>query len=257
MILCIDVGNSQIAAGVFANETLLLQCRYGTKLSSTSDELGIFFRNILSVNGIDYKEIHAIGIASVVPALDYALKSACIKYLNHEPVIVNASVQTGLVINTDTPISVGADLIAGALAAKALFPQEDILIVDLGTATTACYINKAGEFLGAAIAPGVKLMMEALHINAAKLTSVNIAVPTVAIGKNTQAAMQSGVFYAQLGFIQQLIKQVKSENNLTQLKVVVTGGFSVLFDEVDGIDQIIPELVLLGIKQCVELTVIV
>ena len=254
MLLCLDIGNSHVCGGVFVDNELLIQFRYDSKQIGTSDELGVFIRSVLRENDIDWKQIVKIGIASVVPGIDYTVRAACIKYLNVHPLFLRPGIKTGIQIKTHNPNEVGADLIAGAIAAKKLFPDNELLVFDLGTATTCCYINKNGEFIGAAIAPGIRLMMESLHLNTARLFGVNIAKPTSAIGKNTKAAIQSGIYYSQLGLIVELIKRTKSEFNLTEnLTIIATGGFSHLFADSDVFHHLSPELVLLGVKQMLEI----
>lgn len=254
MLLCLDIGNSHTCGGVFAQDELLLQFRYASKHIGTSDELGIFIRNVLRENNIDYKNIKRIGIASVVPSVDYTVRAACIKYLNVQPVILQPGVKTGLQIKTHNPNEVGADLIAGGMAVRILYPNKNILVFDLGTATTCCFVNKQGEFMGGAIAPGIRLMMESLQSNTAKLFGVDIVKPEFSIGKNSKTAIQSGIYYAQAGLIEQLIKQTTKEYNLEQKPLIIaTGGFSHMFANNKLFDHLIPELVLLGIKQMLEL----
>lgn len=249
MLLCLDIGNSQLCGGIFDNDNLLLQFRYDTKKISTSDELGVFIRSVLRENSIDYTKISKIGVASVVPSIDYTVRATCIKYLNHVPLFLQPGVKTGIQVKTAHPNEVGADLIAGAIAAKTIAPNKDLLAFDFGTATTCCHINPKGEFLGASFAPGVRLMMESLQSNTAKLFGVDIVKPSLAIGKNTKTAIQSGIYYATVGLVQQLIANVMIENNMTQKPTIfATGGFSNLFAETKLFDHVIPELVLLGIK---------
>jgi type III pantothenate kinase len=258
MLLCLDIGNSHLHGGVFDdgnnNNKLLLQFRHDAKQIGSSDQLGIFIRNVLRENNIDYTEITKIGIASVVPVIDYTARSACVKYLKLEPLFLTSDIKTGIIIKTNTPNEVGADFIADAIAAKQLYPDRDILTFDLGTATKCSYLNKNGEFLGATIAPGMRLMMESLQQNTAKLFGVELVQPTSAIGKATKPAIQSGIFYSQLGFIIQIIEQVTKEYDLNSKPLVIaTGGFSHLFAESKIFDIIVPELALLGIKHMLEL----
>ncbi|MCX8514174.1 MAG: hypothetical protein RL017_138 [Pseudomonadota bacterium] len=250
MILCLDIGNSNLVGGVFKDQ-LLLQFRHDTKKIGTSDELGIFLRSVLRENEIDYKEITKIGIASVVPYIDYTIRAACRKYIcGIDPIFLNSNTAINIKIARKNHHEIGADLIAGAIAAKGLFANQNILVFDFGTATTACFINKDSEFIGASIAPGLRLMMESLHGSTAKLQSVNIVAPKTAIGTHTKTAIQSGVYFSQLGFALQIINGTKQEFNLNNedLVVVATGGFSYLFANNKVFDHIIPELVLLGIK---------
>lgn len=249
MLLCLDIGNSHLCGGIFDNNELLLQFRYDTKKIGTSDELGVFIRSVLRENSIDHTKISKIGVASVVPAIDYTIRATCIKYLNRTPLFLQPGIKTGMQVKTANPNEVGADLIAGAIAARNIAPNRDLLIFDLGTATTCCYVNPHSEFFGAAIAPGLRLMMESLQSNTAKLFGVDIVKPEMAIGKNTKTAIQSGIYYAQLGLMEQLIKNTIAENHMANKPVVfATGGFSNLFTTNNLFDHIIPELVLLGIK---------
>lgn len=254
MLLCLDIGNSHICGGVFVADELLLQFRYDSKQIGTSDELGIFIRSVLRENNIDYTQIVKIGIASVVPGIDYTVRAACIKYLNTTPLFLHPGIKTGIQVKTHHPNEVGADLIAGGIAAKALYPDQNLLIFDLGTATTCCYQNKNSEFMGVAIAPGIRLMMESLQSNTARLFGVNIVRPELAIGRNTKAAIQSGIYYSQLGLIEELIKRTKVEFNLgDNLTIIATGGFAHLFADSKVFNHLVPELVLLGVKQMLEM----
>lgn len=256
MLLCLDLGNTQLYGGVFDDDQLLLQFRYDSTLIGSSDQLGIFMRNVLRENNIEHTKIDQIGIASVVPVIDYTLRSACVKYLNLEPIFLQPNVKTGITIKTNTPNEVGADFIACSIAARHLHSNDSILLFDLGTATKCCYLNQDGEFLGATIAPGMRLMMDSLRQNTAKLFGVDLIQPTQVIGKSTKPAIQSGIYYSQLGFITQIIERVIKEYDLKDKPLIIgTGGFSHLFTEQKIFDHIIPELVLLGIKKMVELNI--
>lgn len=254
MLLCLDVGNSHLCGGVFNQDRLLFQFRYDSRHIGTSDQIGVFMRSVLRENGINYTDIKKIGIASVVPSTDYSVRAACIKYFNLTPIFLEPGIKTGVQIQSTAPDERGADLIAGAIAAKHLVPNTDVLIFDLGTATTCCYINSSGDFIGAAIAPGIKLMMESLQLNTARLFGVEIVKPELAIGKTTRASIQSGIYYAQLGLIEQLISNITKEYKLLNKPVIfASGGFSHLFTTSKVFDKIMPELVLIGIRLMLEM----
>jgi type III pantothenate kinase len=254
MLLCLDIGNSHVCGGVFDQDELLLQFRYDSRHTGTSDEFGVFIRSVLKENAIDYRELTRVGIASVVPAADYSIRAACIKYLNLQPLFLQPGIKTGIVLKTQHVNEVGADLVASAIAAKALFPKQNMLIFDLGTATTCCFLSMQDEFLGVSIAPGIRLMMDALQNNTAKLFEVDIAKPELALGKNTKMAIQSGIYYAQVGLVQQLIGHAINEHKLTEPPLILaTGGFSHLLNNERVFDYTIPELVLLGVKCMLEL----
>ncbi|MCE2706331.1 MAG: type III pantothenate kinase [Proteobacteria bacterium] len=253
MLLCLDIGNSQLCGGVFDKNSLLLQFRYDSKQIGSSDQLGVFMRSVLRENNLEPTKITSIGIASVVPSIDYTVRASCIKYFKKEPLFLKPGIKTGIQIKTHNPIEVGSDLIAGAIAAKNLYPEENILIFDLGTATTCSYLSSSGEYHGVSIAPGINLMMTALQSNTAKLFGVNIVKPESAIGKNTKSSIQSGIYYAQLGLMEQLIKHTMLEYQLNKHPMVIgTGGFSQLFSASKIFDHLVPELVILGIKHMLE-----
>lgn len=140
MILCIDVGNSHIYGGVFDGDEIKLRFRHTSKVS-TSDELGIFLKSVLRENNCSPETIRKIAICSVVPQVDYSLRSACVKYFSIDPFLLQAGVKTGLNIKYRNPVEVGADRIANAIAATHSFPNQNIIVIDFGTATTFCAIS--------------------------------------------------------------------------------------------------------------------
>ena len=148
MILVLDVGNSQIYCGVFQQEELISQFRYASTGQSTSDEVGVFLRGALRENGIDPEAIRIVAISSVVPELNYTLRSCCQKYFDLEPMILRPGLKTGLKIAYKDPKEVGSDRIADAMGAIKLFPNRNLVVVDFGTATTVCAITKDRVFLG-------------------------------------------------------------------------------------------------------------
>lgn len=255
MILCIDVGNSHIYGGVFQDNTLIMRFRH-TSAASTSDMLGIFLKRVLVENGCDPSQIKTIAIASVVPALDYSLRSACIRYFSIEPFILQAGVKTGLQIKCHNPVEVGADRIANAIAAINAFPNQNLIVIDFGTATTFCAIKSDKCYLGGAILPGVRLFMEALAENTAKLPSVEIIKMEKALGRNTVENIQSGIFYGVLGACKELMSQIKTEAfEHEEVLVLATGGFASLFEGQGIYDHLLPDLVLSGLKIAAQMSI--
>ena len=172
MLLCLDVGNTQIHGGVFDGDVLRCQFRKSTYPLGTTDELGIFFTTVLRENGLDPRIVTQVAICSVVPAALYSLRGAAEKYFRGEPFVLQAGVKTGLRIRYRNPQEVGADRIANAIAAVHQHPGRDLLVVDLGTATTIEVITAAGDYLGGAIMPGVGVSAETLASHTAKLPRV-------------------------------------------------------------------------------------
>ncbi len=251
MILCLDVGNTQMHGGVFNNDELLMQFRKTSASRSSSDEFGLFLVAVLRENGIDPKQIRHISICTVVPDVLHSLKNACRKYFNNSPFVLQAGVKTGLKIKYRNPLEVGADRIANSLACAHLFPQKNIIIVDFGTATTICVINKNKEYLGGSILPGIRMSMQALETQTAKLPSVEIKEPDSVIGRSTVESIQSGLFYGQLKMVEGLCKEIRDQENWqddeSQPLLIGTGGFSSMFEHKKLFDKIIPDLALKGL----------
>lgn len=254
MILTIDVGNTSTTCGLFDGDKIVFQFRRETNIHSSSDEIGIFFRTVLKENGYDYQQITRVGCCSVVPAMNYSLSSACSKYLNCEPLFIQAGIKTGLKLKYANPKEIGADLIAAAMGAVKLYPNKDMIIVDMGTATTLELVSKNNEFLGGSILPGLKISVDALATGTAKLPSVEIAKPAGIFGSSTTEAIQVGLFYGNAGAIKEICYQYQKQVFKGEKPFILgTGGFAKVFNDYNLFDQVVPELVLLGVKSAIEL----
>lgn len=248
MILCLDVGNSQIYGGVFQDEKLKLNFRKTSKTGASSDEFGVFLRSVLRENNIQPEEIHKIAICTVVPDVVHSIRGACMKYFNIEPFLFQPGVKSGLKIKYRNPVEVGADRIANTVAAVQKFPNQDLIIVDFGTATTFCVVTKDKDYLGGVIAAGLRISMEALEQKTAKLPKVEILRPKTVVGRSTVESIQSGLFYGHLGMVKELVKEITTECFPDSKPIVIgTGGFSRLFENTKFFDAIIPDLVLNGL----------
>lgn len=248
MILCLDVGNTQIYAGLFDRDQMVASFRKNSKGGISSDETGIFLRTAIRENGLDPSKVKQIAICSVVPEVVYSLRGACQKYFNISPFILQAGVKTGLKVKYRNPLEVGADRIANSIAASHLYPDRNLLLVDLGTATTFCALSKEKDYLGGSIAAGLRLSMEALETNTAKLKSVEIKTMHEALGRTTTESLQSGLYFGHLGLMKELLNRLTKECFPENEKpfVIGTGGFAHLFEKEKIFDEIIPDLVLKG-----------
>ncbi len=254
MLLALDVGNSQIHGGVFDGDTLHLQFRKTTQPVGSSDEIGIFLRSVLRENDIDPSRVGRIAICSVVPPVAYPLRAACVKYFNCEPFVLQAGVKTSLKIRYRNPAEVGADRVACAIAAAQRHPQRDVLVVDCGTATTVEVITATGDYLGGAIMPGVGISAEMLASRTAKLPRVEIARPETALGRTSAESIQSGLYHGHVGAIRNLLSLLTAEAFSGQRpQVIGTGGFARMFEAESLFDEIVPELVLFGLKHAEQL----
>ena len=253
MMLCLDVGNSHIYGGVFEGDKINLRFRHASK-ENTSDELGLFLKQVLRENNSDPEKITQISIGSVVPQLDYSLRSACIKYFSIDPFFLQAGAKTGLNIKYRNPVEVGADRIADAIAGTHRFPGKPLIMMDFGTATTFCVVDAKKAYLGGAILPGLKLSMDALSHNTAKLPSVDIVRVEQVVGRSTVESIQSGIYFGALGAVKEVIARVKKQIFYEEdVLVLATGGFAVLFEKEDIYDYLLPDLVLEGLRLAINM----
>lgn len=253
MLLCLDIGNSQLHGGVF-DGGLRLQFRKTTHPLGSSDEFGVFFVSVLRENGVDPAAVRSVAICSVVPTAIYPVRNACMKYFRCDPFVLQAGVKTGLKVKYRNPHEVGADRIAGAIGATLRRPASNIIVVDCGTATTLDVVTAAGDYLGGAILPGVGISVETLAGRTAKLPTVEIARPAVALGRSTIESIQSGVYHGHAGAIRRLVDELTREVFGSEPRSVIgTGGFARLLEPENLFEEIVPELVLLGLKHAAEL----
>jgi type III pantothenate kinase len=255
LILCLDVGNSHIFGGLYgADDQPLLTFRKTSGSAASSDEFGLFFRSVLRENGFEPERVEHVGLCSVVPELVYSLGASCMKYFRQTPFILKAGARTGLKILYRNPLEVGADRIANAIAGTRLYPGEDLLIVDLGTATTVDVVRGGRDYLGGVIMPGLRLSMQALDQGTARLSSVEILRPASVLGRTTAGSIQSGLFHGHLGALRGLVDAMSEEQFEGAMpRIIATGGFAALFEEEGLFDAIVPDLVLRGLLAALRL----
>ena len=258
MLLTVDVGNTTIQCGLFEGEKLALQFRRSTNSKLSSDELGLFFRDVLALNNFDYKTVERIACCSVVPAINHSLSNCFRKYFFKEALFIQAGIKTGLKIKYANPREIGADRIAGAIgavhAAASSGGAKNLIVVDMGTATTVDVITKNNEYLGGAILPGASMSVHALSEGTAQLPSVEVVQPKNVCGSSTIEAIQSGVFYGQAGAVRELVsKMEESVFGGERAFVIGTGGFSRSFESAGLFDLVLPDLVLQGLKVALDM----
>ena len=248
MILCLDIGNSQIFGGIFKDGDLKLRFRRNTLNNNSSDELGLFLKGVLRENLIDPDQIQNIACCSVVPDMLHSLVNCCRKYFKKDPFILQPGMKSGIKIKYRNPIDVGSDRIANSIAATSLYPNKNLIIIDFGTAVTFCAISKNCEYLGGVISAGIQISMKALEKNTAKLPKVEIIYPQSIIGRSTVESIQSGLYYGTLGMIKEIVERITKEAFYKDPPVVIgTGGLSRLFDNQSIFHSVDPDLVLKGL----------
>lgn len=248
MILVIDVGNTNMTFGVFSGENLEATFRMMTKTPRTSDEYGIMITQLLNSKNITMDQLEGSIIASVVPDVMHSLTGALVRYTNTQPLIVGPGVKTGIRITTENPRAVGADRIVDAVAAYEKYGGP-VLVLDFGTATTYDLVLENGDFAAGVTAPGIRISSEALWTKTAKLPNIEIKMPKTILAQETISSMQAGLMYGQIGQTEYIVRKVKEESGIENLKVVATGGLGrIISDETDAIDIYDSALTLEGLR---------
>lgn len=247
MLLAMDVGNTTVTVGVFEGQSLRATWRFATDVGRFADEYGVLMLSLLRHEELAAGDIDEAVIACVVPDLEPTFQSICRRYFNAQPLVVSAGIRTGLRILYDPPRDVGADRVADAVAAMHIYGPP-LIVVDLGTGTVFDAINRDGDYVGGAIAPGLGIASEALFTRAAKLGRVELSRPPSPIGRNTITAMQSGILFGYVGLIEGIVARMKEELG-EDARVIGTGGFAeVIARETTVIDCVDPDLTLEGLR---------
>lgn len=251
MLLVIDTGNTTTVAGIYDGEELIAHWRLSSILH-TSDELGIYFLNLLGTKNITPDKITGAAFASVVPSLDFPMKEAIRQYFSVNPLQVNALTDTGMKICTKNPREVGADRIVNALAGREKYGSP-LIVADYGTAITFDVVSREGDYLGGVIAPGLNSGISALFSKAAKLPQVALNIPESVIGRSTEEAIQAGILFGNAGLTDRIIDMIRNENGMNDAKVIATGGHAGLMAKVSKNIQYVDKwLTLEGLKMIYE-----
>lgn len=248
MQLCIDVGNTSLKYALFKDEI----CLVAKAIIHGQNMLADFFsslENILASNGFKKSNINKVGIVSVKPSLDAHLYEALLEYINFPPLFfknINCDSLKFAIKHVD---SIGTDRVANIIAAQAYYPNTDLIVIDMGTATTFCYLSSDGQYKGGPIIPGVMSSLNSLIKNAEKLEECYIISMDEMDVSSTVKSIQSGVYYSQLGGLKEILFNLREMHNLsTDTRVIGTGGYANLFNNKNIFSEIIPNLTLEGLN---------
>jgi type III pantothenate kinase len=256
VLLAIDVGNTETKLGFFTAEpsgalALHKTWRVTTTRGQTADEFGVLFRALFQGAGVETGAVRAIVVSSVLPQNDRALGEACRTYFGPDPLFFSATNQQLMDVTTERPGELGSDLLAAAIAARELYGTP-LVTVGFGTATTFGAVSREGEFVGAAIAPGIRISIDALVARTAKLPQVALEAPNGPIGRDTVAALQAGIVFGFVGQTEGMLARMRSAIG-EDARAVATGGLAeIVARHTSAIDVVEPHLVLLGLRRFYE-----
>ena len=257
MLIAFDIGNTNTVLGVFRDGKLVTSWRMETDARKSADEYGMLVRQFFAFEGLDMADVDDVIIATVVPSVLYTIRHMATKYFHLRAITVESGIKTGLIVKYDNPKQLGADRIVNAVAAHEKY-GGDLIVIDLGTATTFCAVTENGEYLGGTIAPGLKISSEVLFSMTAQLPKVELEAPGHTICRNTITGMQSGLVYGHMGMVEFIVKKMKDElaaytGSDRPIRVIATGGLSTLIRSgVECIDIVDRDLTLAGLMYIYE-----
>lgn len=246
MLLAIDMGNTQTALGLFDNDELRHAWRMPTDRTLTKDELHVRLLGYFRKDGFDLACVDAIAFAGVVPQLVREWEGVA-QTMGARLIMIGSETSAVTSIDSDNPSEVGADRIANATAAAAIYGSPSI-VVDFGTATNIDVVDARGAYIGGCIAPGIRISLDALTTRAARLASVPLETPSSTIGRNTVEAVQSGTVVGAAAMAEGLISRIKRELGDENALVIATGGLAgIVAGATEAFDVVDPQLTLKGI----------
>ncbi len=264
MLLAIDARNRQVAVGLRDGDGWRAVRRFGAYHDRSADE----YAHLLTLVAAEAAGAAGPGpfaaqaglvdsawISCVVPALTAKMARAAGIAFGAEARVVGPGVRSGVRIRTDNPSEVGSDLVCAAAAAREIAGRACV-VVDFGAVLTVSGVDSAGDFLGAAIAPGLESAAHALRAAAAQLPEVQLEPPRRAIGKNTAQSVQAGVVLGYAGLVERLAGLIAGEIR-AQDPAAAAGGVALvgtgdaigetMLSGLEGFFRFVPELVLEGL----------
>ena len=224
MLLTADIGNTNITIGIYDGEELRYRARLHTNRKKTADEYAVDLYAMSRLNRFVADDINGAIVSSVVPEITGAFVQAINLFCNVESMVLGPGIKSGLNIRIDNPAQLGADLVAGAVAAVNHY-ELPCVVIDLGTATKISVLDEQGTYCGCSIAPGVRISLETLSASASQLPAINLDVPTCpAYGKNTVASMQAGIILGTACMLDGMCDRIEESLGQKIMSVVITGG---------------------------------
>lgn len=247
MLLTVDVGNTQVALGMFDHEELVGHWRISTNPVATFDEARWQLVGILGADGFTQSDVRGVAISSVVPTMTAALRRVAPHLSSGPVVVVEPGVKTGMSIEIDNPREVGADRISNALAARERYGAP-VVVVDFGTSTNFDVVGLEGAYIGGAIAPGLEISTNALISGTAALRMVEFSAPRSVIGRGTVEAIQSGSLYGHAGLVDGIMERIADEFDGPVTRVATGGLASTIVPHCSSVDTVDPYLTLEGLR---------
>lgn len=234
MLITFDIGNTNIVIGLFENNKLTHQWRLTTDSKKSVDDYAVDIIELFLTDKIDCLKISGCIVCSVVPLLTGRIVEAVKKFLSFDVakkllIVGDDKTRLNIEVKLKNKSEVGHDRLVNSIAGYAKF-GGNLIVIDLGTATTFDVVGKNGEYLGGIIAPGINLSLKALHDMTAQLPKISVKPQKNVIGKSTVEAMNSGVYFGYIALVEGLIAKIEEELGQKTTRII-TGGLAPIFKD--------------------------
>ncbi len=244
MILAVDIGNTNISIGCFTGKKLIYHlCIDNTSLLNQ--------KSVLPGKSHLLNESKNIVVASVNPDIESFFYKSLGKKHQKKTLKVGREIELRIPTLVENPQMVGIDRLLNVLAAYRRTKTATI-VIDFGTAITVDVVSKKGEFLGGLILPGIRTSAYALNQQTALLPEVEIKRPRKIIGKNSEDAIKSGIYYGTVGSVNHIIEELNRVYGDLKYTIATGGDAKTLKRDIPKIDRFIPRLTLEGIRLAFE-----
>lgn len=248
MMLCLDIGNTRTKAAVFADETVVTRFEGPSEALKTAEGLRQFLAEQLAAQSLAPMDIQAVSVCQVLGEFDSVIQSACQSLFGQPPFFLNGLTQLSLSLHYTHPEQLGPDRIAAAIGATARWPDENLIVIDCGTAITFCCLDRCRAHLGGVITAGPSLMARALGAGTGRLPTVGLNSQAQIVGRCTESGIQSGLFFGTLGLIREISERLRAECFASEpVRIIATGGDAPVFAPHLDFDAVDPDLVLFGL----------
>jgi len=238
MLLCADLGNTSVTFGIFEGEKLLRQWHVPVEDFPELDPLW---------NEQHFADPGSVIVASVNPPAYELLVAWMRRRFSLMPLTVGREVKISMPVLLKKPREIGADRLVNALAGFSIYGGP-LIVVDFGSAVTFDVISEKGEYMGGAIAPGIRLSAQALAQKTALLPEVRPQVRPPVIGRSTRGAIASGLYHGFLGLVSEMVARISSELG-AKPRVIATGGDAdIIAEEASEIEETVLDLTLQGLR---------
>lgn len=261
MLLCFDIGNTNIKAAVFDGDIITHEWRISTDSKRTGDEYFSIIRTLARDVPISLSDLDAAVVSSVVPALIGPFVIVAQHLTGKKPVIIGPDMYSRLPVKVPESAvhEIGTDLLCDAVEAWSRY-RSACIVADFGTALSFTAVDAEANIAGIAIAPGIGTALKSLFTNTAQLPSVPLEIPPSSLGTNTTESIQSGILFGYKGLVEGMIAQMKEDLSRQTgvkkelIKTIATGGLNSMLQPISSIfDDIDKELTLHGERRCATL----